>query len=288
MMGQMDSPNSLFEGLLLSKAATPDNIILFQRTDTAAFRPEGVSNNFHHRFELVCAIDGGGPVRIGDHTYQFEPGDCGLIPPNQFHHYMDVEAPSLNWLFITFEMAHSDCLQPLFNSPRQLDAESILLLQNTLLPYLTGGAETENVIEIAFHLSRFLSHMHSLPTIPPERCNINATDDSRDIILERINRYVRAHLTESPTIADLAEALGYSVSHLRAVFRDRLGVSLGRYIRESRLSEAAKLLKETNLNVTEVSQRTGFDSLFAFSRAFKNTYGIPPKAYSQKVGHNTD
>lgn len=57
-------------------------------------------------------------------------------------------------------------------------------------------------------------------------------------------------------IGDLAESPGYSVSCLRAVFREWLGVSLGKYIRESRLSEAAQLLQDPSLKVTEVAERT--------------------------------
>lgn len=288
MTGQIETPSSLFNGLRLSDSPAPDNIILFERTDTAAFRPEGVSNNFHHRFELVCVLEGSGPVRIGDETYQFESGDVALIFPNQFHHYMDVEAKKLDWLFITFEMEKAEGLQSLRNRPRRLDAESVLLLQNTLSPYFdakANDADAPDVLEIAYHLSRFLMHMPSLSQLPSERCKLNASDDSRDVILEQINSYVRDHLTGAPTIAVLAEALGYSVSHLRAVFRHRLGVSLGRYIRESRLSQAAQMLQETRLSVTEISERTGFESLYAFSRAFKNTYSLSPKAYSKRVGN---
>jgi AraC-like DNA-binding protein len=101
--------------------------------------------------------------------------------------------------------------------------------------------------------------------------------------LEKINRHVRSHLSAALTIAELADTLGYSVSHLRAVFRTRLGISLGRYIRESRLSEAAKLLQSSDLKISEVAEKSGFESLFAFSRAFKKAYGMPPKTYGKLV-----
>jgi AraC-like DNA-binding protein len=122
-----------------------------------------------------------------------------------------------------------------------------------------------------------------LPEIPRERRDIHSSDDIRDVILENINRYVRDHLHRAVTIGNLAEDLGYSISHLRAVFRDRLGVSLGRYMRESRLSEAAKLLQASEFNVSEIGEKCGFESLYAFSRAFRKAYGLPPRAYRQLV-----
>ena len=125
--------------------------------------------------------------------------------------------------------------------------------------------------------------MLSTLTLPAERIDIHSSDDVRDVILESINRYVRANLSRAVTISDIAEELGYSVSHLRAVFRDRLGVSLGKYIRESRLSEAAQLLQSGTLTVSDIGERCGFESLYAFSRAFRKAYGIPPRSYRQLV-----
>ncbi|MBC2601829.1 helix-turn-helix transcriptional regulator [Puniceicoccus vermicola] len=284
LMGKIPPPESLFTGLKVEESEAPNNIIFFERTDVSAFRPEGVSNNFHHRFELVLALQGSGPVRIGGNSYHFSPGSSALIFPNQFHHYMDVEAQNLDWLFITFDIAHSDFLAPLQDTPRHLDIESAHLLQRALKPYTRPGSQRKDTLAISYHLSRFLRHMVSLPGIPPEQSHSQTPDHSRDVILEQINDYIRNHLSDAPSLSDLAQELGYSASYLRTIFRDSLGVSLGRYIRESRLSEAAKLLQKTTLSVGEVSARTGFESPFAFSRAFKNAYGMPPKAYSQKVG----
>jgi AraC family transcriptional regulator of arabinose operon len=54
-------------------------------------------------------------------------------------------------------------------------------------------------------------------------------------------------------------------------------------MRESRLSEAAKLLQNSELNVSEIGEKCGFESLYAFSRAFRKAYGIPPRAYRHLV-----
>jgi len=102
---------------------------------------------------------------------------------------------------------------------------------------------------------------------PLHRRNLRLEEDRREVIVEQINSFVRENLNKTITISDLAGSLGYSVSYIRAVFRERLGVSLGRYIRESRLSEAAQLLQEPAIKVTDVAERCGFDSLVGFSRA---------------------
>ncbi|HEX4085795.1 MAG TPA: AraC family transcriptional regulator [Chthoniobacteraceae bacterium] len=286
----LQPPASLFSGLRWEHGMAPDNIVFFKRTDASAFRPEGVSNNFHHRFELVVVIERGGPVRIGDCNFQLEPVEAALIFPNQFHHYMDVSQGRMEWLFITFELANHEEIAALRDSPRVLDGAQLHLLSLIVMEYVHPASGRPDVVEISYNLSRLLRGLVHASEIDAGRCDIHSggsakgihsADRPRDIILEKINRYVRSHLEEAPTIGELARALDYSVSHLRAVFRDQLGVSLGRYIRESRLSQASSLLLSTDKNVSEVARESGFRSLFSFSRAFKKAYGMAPKAYSK-------
>jgi AraC-like DNA-binding protein len=156
-------------------------------------------------------------------------------------------------------------------------------LQELVNAYVKRPESKPDTLLISFYLSRLLLHLVKSPQIELQRRDIHSGDSVRDMLLEEINLYVRSHLSQSVTIADIAEHVGYSVSYLRAVFRDRLGVSLGRYMRESRLSEAAQLLQSSDLNVADVSEKCGFESLFAFSRAFRKAYGIPPRAYGNLV-----
>lgn len=285
-IAELPTPENLFSGKKLVNAFAPDNIILFKRTHTTAFAPEGVSNNYHHRFELVVVLDKSGPVRIDNASHLLYPGEGVLIFPNQFHHYMDVEKGEMEWLFITFECEVQQPLTPLINSPRVFDETSVGLLKQITAYYQSTHSGICETLRLSFHLGELLRGMSHLPTLPTDRLNIHSSDDTRDVLLEKINAYVRANLSHKITLVDLAETLGYSESHMRAVFRDRLGVSLGRYIRESQLSVAAQLLQTSQLNITEIAKRTSFNSLFAFSRAFKAAYGISPKAYSRMVGND--
>jgi AraC-like DNA-binding protein len=283
LLSNVPEPASLFSGMTIQQSLAPENIIIFKRTDTALLRPEGVSVNFHHRFELVTVLDTAAPARIDRVTYHLHPGECALIFPNQFHHFMDVARTKMDWLFITFELKNSSEIRALQNSPRVLDAEGLNLLLALAREFVQPRRVGRDTLEISYFLSRLLLHLCRAPQLPQERRDIHSSDDVRDVILESINKYVRANLGRAVTIRHIAEELGYSVSHLRAVFRDRLGVSLGKYMRESRLSEAAQLLQQSGLNVSEIGEKCGFESLYAFSRAFRKAYGIPPRTYRQLV-----
>jgi AraC-like DNA-binding protein len=280
---KLGPPSSLFSGACIEQSFAPDNIVFFQRTDTMALKPAGVSTNYHHRFELVSVIERAAPVRIDRTTYDLHAGECALIFPNQFHHFLDISAGKLEWLFITFECRHPEPLASLRDAPRVYDAKAVALLESLIEEFVSPRGKKPDHLFLSFTLARLLEHLATLEEIPKDRRDIHSSDDIRDVILESINRHVRENLHRAVTIGDLADELGYSVSHLRAVFRDRLGVSLGRYMRESRLSQAAKLLQSSEHNVGEIGERCGFESLYAFSRAFRKAYGLPPRSYRQLV-----
>jgi len=283
MAGEVPEPQSFFTGIRIFEALVPDNTIAYYRSHVSEIRSSHVSANYHHRFELLVVIERGGVVRIGDGKYRIEAGEAFLVFPNQFHLYSGMNGDSFGWLFFTFDLHSSDLIKALRDSPRRLDATTFACLERLLGACVYPQHEKPDGLEISHRLAELLRAMLACPQIPVVRRNLRQVDDRREVIMERINTYVRENLNKSITISELAESLGYSVSYLRTVFRDRLGVSLGRYIRESRLSEAAQLLQEPSVKVSEVARRCGFESLVVFSRAFKNAFGISPKDYSKMV-----
>lgn len=83
---------------------------------------------------------------------------------------------------------------------------------------------------------------------------------------------------EKWTVAELASASSVSRSLLDERFRRVLGRSPIRYLTDWRMHQAKSLLASTDLNVAQVARRVGYDSVEAFSRAFKRSHGRPPSA----------
>jgi AraC-like DNA-binding protein len=107
--------------------------------------------------------------------------------------------------------------------------------------------------------------------------------DGAEFLLPAIHEIVE-HREPACRIKDLARRLGVSESHLRAEFRKRVGHSLGHYLKQIRISRAAALLAGTPLRVGEIAERSGFDSLYSFSRFFRKAMGVSPRAYRQSPG----
>lgn len=91
---------------------------------------------------------------------------------------------------------------------------------------------------------------------------------------------LQAHLSEPPNIATLAKGAYMSEPKLRKLFKQTFGKGVFEYYQTLRMQEAARLLKEKRLSVSEVGYQLGFTNLSHFSRVFEEHIGMKPKKYS--------
>ena len=82
-------------------------------------------------------------------------------------------------------------------------------------------------------------------------------------------------------ISKYAEVCGISERNFYAYFKKWCGKSPVHYRNEIRLTAAASLLKRSNLTVSEIAFKTGFDDPYYFSRLFKKKHGVSPAAFRQ-------
>lgn len=92
-------------------------------------------------------------------------------------------------------------------------------------------------------------------------------------------RIMEDHLDEPVSVIKIAQSLQVSIRMLEMLFKLALQYSPGTYYRHLRLQAARRLITETRLPILEIGLRTGFSSLSAFSRAFKNQFGKSPVAW---------
>ena len=102
--------------------------------------------------------------------------------------------------------------------------------------------------------------------------DIQATYKVKEKILE--------HLETPPVINDLAIYANMSQTKLRRLFKQIFGKSFFGYYQGFRMKEAARLLKDEKLSVSEVGYRLGFTNLGHFTQVFKDQIGMNPKRYS--------
>lgn len=88
---------------------------------------------------------------------------------------------------------------------------------------------------------------------------------------------LRSQIEHPPSQTELAQQVGVSDRTLRRGFQALFGTTVFGYLAELRLCQAEQLLRDRNLTVAEVAQRSGYNNQGHFAAAFKRKFGITPK-----------
>lgn len=94
--------------------------------------------------------------------------------------------------------------------------------------------------------------------------------------------WVENHALPLPSLKEIAEFAGWSVSHLRDQFRAVSGRPVGEFLKQRRMGEAARLLVETRQPIKEIAVRAGYSDVAAFHRAFHDRYKVTPGHYREQ------
>jgi AraC family transcriptional regulator len=99
--------------------------------------------------------------------------------------------------------------------------------------------------------------------------------------IEDVMKYIREHINEPLDRETLADIAGFSVPHFHRVFTAHVGESAISYVRRLRLERAARKLRMGAVDITEVALAAGYDTHAAFSKAFKQQFGLSPREFRQ-------
>ena len=90
---------------------------------------------------------------------------------------------------------------------------------------------------------------------------------------------VEADLARPVTAEDAAHSAGMSLRNLHRYFPALTGYRFGEYVRRRRLSTAVAALRDTDASILTIAVDSGYDSNEAFTRAFRNEFGITPSEF---------
>ncbi len=95
----------------------------------------------------------------------------------------------------------------------------------------------------------------------------------------QVQQYIKHNLDQPLNRHVLAHVAGYSIAHFHRVFMDYTGESAANYIRRLRLERAGRKLRMGAVDIMDVGLAAGYNSHAAFTKAFKNQYGISPREF---------
>ena len=248
-----------------------------------------VSLHSHSFGELIyCRESDGVEYLVGADRYRLQRGDIVFVPPGISHCPLLPEQMSMPYIRDVIWLS-ADFLHMLWDYFQELGA----MEGYDLAPLRTAGTEWEFLGELfargvreeenrdhgweaavvgnTLMIVGYLQRLHS-------RRSRGIIRAEKPELLDRITAHIEQHYAEHLCAQDLAQKFYVSSSTVSHLFKQKMGISVYRYITQRRLI-AAKNHIESGEVLENVALLVGFSDYSSFYRAFKQEFGISPRQY---------
>ena len=236
-------------------------------------------------FELTIVTEGKAVVTTNGVSVPVEAGDIYLSLPADAHDIVsDVDEP-LKYDFFAFT-----CQNELLQAELEHIAENYhaatarifqdervrLLISNAIAEMSQQRIYSENLLcalfqQVLIYIVRGFQNME-----PPK---YSTTATQADILCHRLMNYIDTHIYTLKKLEDLADITDYSYGYLSALFKKTTSGTLSDYYHKKKLDAARLLILSGDHKITEIAEMLNYTSVYSFSKAFSNRYGMSPRDY---------
>ena len=240
--------------------------------------------HLHPQMELMLVLSGEVMVTVHNQSKVLTPGSIAVCFPNEIHSYTslvpDTAANLVIW-DLSYTGGYMDTL--LQNHPINPFLEPDQIHPN--IPYAIEEIikESSSPVKSSVYtpfIQLILARLLSILTLQRNKSN-----DYPELTY-KISNYMNENYQAPLTLGILAQELGISKYHLSHLFSEKMGQNFSAYLASIRLSRACKLLAESQISVTDIAEKSGFESQITFFRAFKAHFGVTPLKYRQTAQHS--
>ena len=262
------------------------------------FKFEGESHDF---WEFLCVDKGEVTVTADQAAHKLKKGSIIFHKPGQFHSVATDGVIAPNLVVISFVCSSpamsffEDKILPLGETERSLLAAVLAEAGDAFLtpldnPYtrqLSGNPGqrpgSEQIIQLS--LEHFLISLYRKSCQPPSDARLNKSVKLKrdDETFRHIMIYMEDRLTETLTLEQICRDNLMGVSQLQNLFRNKCGCGIIEYFSRMKITRAKELIREKNMNFTQIADYLGYNSIHYFSRQFKKITGMTPSEYSSSI-----
>lgn len=152
-----------------------------------------------------------------------------------------------------------------------------LLLENMLLEYAKQKEKYRIVIKS--YLLTLLIFIARLFEEYAEKAQVRVALDNKRDALNKVIEYLKINYRDENKLSEMAKKANFTPSYFCRIFKAMTGKNLTEYVRELRIAEARRLLKESDMSIIEICFGSGFEDLSHFYHYFKIITGTTPKKY---------
>ncbi|MBN7806845.1 MULTISPECIES: helix-turn-helix domain-containing protein [Agrobacterium] len=251
--------------------------------------------HWHAQVEVNYVISGHVHYRMGDHALRLEAGQMCLFWGGQAHQ-MDESSDDSFYAGAHLPLVH------FFRMRLPASVSSMLMGGATMLTSVTDTSDEENfsrwfryvnsgdaqksenaVEELLLRVERIFLEPYSVVASAPPDSQASDTEGSHSLNVVRMCDFIAANFLEDVDATDIARSASLHPKYAMNLFRKSTGMTLIKYLTLLRLSRAQAMLIENNDNILHVALESGFGSVSAFNKAFRQVAGMSPSDFRRDM-----
>ena len=240
-------------------------------------------------FELTIATKGRGTVLTNDVAIPVETGDIYLSFPCDFHSIVSDSKEPLHFDFFSFfveDPTFGADLEQIMQTHMPPDArvlrdDTIASLVSMAIAELNSEGTYSKELLGALFMQLLIRLIRGFLYDGGAGAHSGVTD--ADALCYRLMNYIDTHIYTMTGLEELSEVTNYNYTYLSSLFRKTTAGTLADYYRRRRLETARLLIAEDKRSITEIATLLQYSSIYTFSRAFKDQYGVSPTQYKKKL-----
>ena len=259
---------------------------------------------WHDRLELFMPLDGPARFRMGEQEVELERGELLVVDNLKLHHVVDFPGFDTRVVVISFlpEFVYSlgspshdyAFLLPFYSkverrphvvrageaASEQVHQALAQLLQcycaRAKKPFYQAGSKAF-LLQLLYHLA---TQFRGSVVLKWEFMR----QQERSLRLRVLFQHINARPAEKLPVRMAARLAGMSTPQFMKTFKQVAGMTLVAYLNHVRLGNAARLLRETNRSIADISSEAGFSDQSYFDKRFRRAFGRTPKDFRADVG----
>ena len=246
-----------------------------------------IDEHTHDFFHYLYILKGQGEIRIGNEVYDMRPSEIFLIPPNTVHGFFNShESSKLLCAEIKFDVHDPEYRRTVLELPH------VLSVKNTPVSRILMDIYKE--MRVKDHMSESISGLlmqelfayllrataagkeDAKPAPKQETMTKNGDD------LSRVLDYIFENVQNNITLQDLANVCCLEKTYFLKKFKALTGYTPMAYVRKEKIKKAKELLIYSDMNITQISEAVGFESIHHFSNVFSKATGVSPNRFKKE------
>ena len=238
--------------------------------------------HFHSNIEMIYVAEGTIDMTINGTVHRLEKDDFMIIEPYKIHTY---SSPSPSTLYFAITPARH--YKELINPPT-----------HCLQQYIYPKGRYSQDIKQCFLKVRECVHADQQMTargyiwaiisyLIYEYGRKDTSSNTNSDLFVSLLQYLQQHYCEKITLDDLSARFGYNKYYISKMFNRYVNLNFSDFVNSMRCHHALEMLTNKEIAITEIAEKSGFESLRSFHRAFQKFFNCTPTEYRKKVSNNS-